>query len=193
MNKIQFLNELKKEVEKCQRCPLYKTRTKVVFGTGSVDAKLIIISEAPGHWEDQRGEPFVGAAGKVLNELLESIEIKREDIFIANILKCRPPENRNPQAEEIEVCTPYLERQIEIIKPKVICTLGNYSTKYILEKYGLGNQVQGISKIHGEIFEVKSLFENIKIIPLYHPAVATYNANMKETLKKDFKILEQFK
>lgn len=193
MNKTQLLNELKKEVEKCRRCPLYKTRTKVVFGTGSMDARLMIVSEAPGYWEDQKGEPFVGAAGKVLNELLESIEVKREEIYIANILKCRPPSNRNPQKEEIEACASYLDRQIEIIRPEVICTLGNYSTKYIFEKCALEKQIQGISKIHGKVFEPKTLFESIKIIPLYHPAVATYNPNMKETLKEDFKILEKFK
>ena len=124
--------------------------------------------------EAKTGRPFCGAAGKILDELLESAGIKREEIYITNILKCRPPENRNPESEEIKACALYLEKQIEIIKPKVICTLGNYSTKYILEKYGLGNQVQGISKIHGKIFKVKSLFENINIIPLYHPAVATY-------------------
>ncbi len=179
MNKTQLLNELKKEVEKCRRCPLSKTRTKVVFGTGSMDARLMIVSEAPGYWEDQKGEPFVGAAGKVLNELLESIEVKREEIYIANILKCRPPSNRNPQKEEIEACASYLDRQIEIIRPRVICTLGNYSTKYIFEKYALEKQIQGISKIHGKVFEPKTLFESIKIIPLYHPAVATYNPNMK--------------
>ena len=193
MNKTQLLNELKKEVEKCRRCPLSKTRTKVVFGTGSIAANLMIVSEAPGYWEDQKGEPFVGAAGKVLNELLESIEVKREEIYIANILKCRPPSNRNPQKEEIEACASYLDRQIEIIRPEVICTLGNYSTKYIFEKYALEKQIQGISKIHGKVFEPKTLFESIKIIPLYHPAVATYNPNMKETLKEDFKILEKFK
>ena len=217
MNKTQLLNELKKEVEKCWRCPLYRTRTKVVFGTGSVNAKLMIISEAPGRWEDIKGEPFVGRAGKILDELLESIGIKREDVYVANILKCRPPQNRNPQKEEIEACTPFLLKQIEIIQPEVICTLGNYSTAFIMEKYGLGEKVQGISKIHGKIFEVFKKPEQIsllsldnkedeenysskiryfgsekglKIIPLYHPAVATYNINMKGTLKEDFKVLK---
>ncbi len=217
MNKTQLLNELKKEVEKCWRCPLYRTRTKVVFGTGSVNAKLMIISEAPGRWEDIKGEPFVGRAGKILDELLESIGIKREDVYVANILKCRPPQNRNPQKEEIEACTPFLLKQIEIIQPEVICTLGNYSTAFIMEKYGLGEKVQGISKIHGKVFEVFKKPEQIsllsldnkedeenysskiryfgsekglKIIPLYHPAVATYNINMKGTLKEDFKVLK---
>jgi len=204
MNKTQLLNELKKEVEECRRCSLYKTRTKVVFGTGPVDANLMIISEAPGYWEDRRGEPFVGAAGKVLDELLESVDIKREDVYICNLLKCRPPGNRDPKPEEIKACTPYLVRQIEIIAPKIICPLGRYSMRFLMEKFGLKDEIQPISKIHGKVFEVSPVksslrevfakgeqFNRVKIIPLYHPAVATYNPNMKEILKKDFQILKQ--
>jgi len=188
--KAQVLNELKKEVEKCRRCPLYKTQTKVVFGTGPVDAKLIIVSEAPGYWEDQKGEPFIGAAGKILDELLESVGIKRENVYITNILKDRPPENRDPQSEEIKACTPYLERQIEIIKPEIICPLGRYSMNFLMEKFGLKNQIEGISKIHGRLFESKNLSQNITVIPFYHPAVVTYNPNMKKILEEDFKILK---
>ncbi|MCD6500427.1 uracil-DNA glycosylase [bacterium] len=191
MNKTQLLNELKKEVEECRRCSLYKTRTKVVFGIGPADANLMIISEAPGYWEDRRGEPFVGAAGKVLDELLESVDIKREDVYICNLLKCRPPGNRDPKPEEIKACTPYLVRQIEIIAPKIICPLGRYSMRFLMEKFGLKDEIQPISKIHGKVFEVKDLFQSIKIIPFYHPATATYNPNMKEILKKDFQILKQ--
>ena len=150
----------------------------------------MFVGEAPGLTEAKTGRPFCGAAGKILDELLESAGIKREDVYIANILKDRPPENRNPQKEEIAACAPYLDRQIAIIKPKIICTLGNFSTAYIMEKYGLKDQIQGISKIHGRVFELKGLFDTIKIIPLYHPAVATYNINMKEVLKKDFKVLK---
>jgi len=187
------IEKIKEEVLNCKKCSLYKTRTYSVVGEGSHQAKIIFIGEAPGFNEDKTGYPFCGEAGKILDELLSSVGHRREDIYIANILKCRPPQNRNPKTEEIEACAPYLEKQIEIIKPKVICTLGNYSTAYIFEKYGLKDQIQGISKIHGKIFEVKSLFQNIKIIPLYHPAVATYNPNMKEILKKDFQILKDFK
>jgi len=175
----------------CKKCLLYKTRTYPVVGEGNHQAKIIFVGEGPGASEDRTGHPFCGAAGKILDELLNSVGIKREEVYICNILKCRPPENRNPQKEEVEACTPYLERQIEIIKPRIICTLGNFSTAYVLEKYGFKSQVQGISKIHGKIFEVKSLFQNMKIIPLYHPAVATYNPNMKAVLEKDFKILEK--
>ncbi len=168
-----------------------------MLGSGNLDAKIMFCAEAPGYWEDVKGNPFVGAAGKILNELLESVGLKREEVYICNLLKCRPitPDfkNRAPNLNEIEACIPYLEKQIEIIKPKVICTLGNYSTAFIFEKYGLKNQIQGISKIHGKLFESKTLFGSIKIVPLYHPAVATYNINMKEILKNDFKILEKFK
>lgn len=192
--KEKKLEEIKQEVLACKKCPLYKTRTKVVFGTGPANAKLMIISEAPGYYEDRKGEPFVGAAGKVLDELLESVGIKRKDVFICNVLKCRPVtpalENRAPSPEEIRACTPYLEKQIEIIKPELICTLGNYSTAFILEKYGLKDQIEGISKIHGKVFKVKSLFTSLKIIPLYHPAVAVYNPNMKKILEEDFKALK---
>lgn len=192
-NKEEELRKIKGEVLICKKCSLYKTRTNPVIGEGSPRAKIMMIGEAPGFNEDKTGHPFCGAAGKILNELLESVRIKREEIYITNLLKCRPPQNRGPRREEIETCASYLERQVETIKPKVICSLGNFSTKYIFEKYGLKDQIQGISKIHGKVFEVKNLFQSVKIIPLYHPAVATYNINMKEILKNDFKILEKFK
>jgi len=188
------LEKIKEEVLKCQKCPLYQERIKngfyPVVGEGNPQAEIVFIGEAPGLNEAKTGRPFCGAAGKILDELLESSGIKREEVYIANILKDRPPENRNPQKEEIEACVPYLDRQIEIIKPKLICTLGNFSTGYIMEKYGLREKIQGISKIHGQVFEIESLFQKLKIIPLYHPAVATYNINMKEILKNDFKILK---
>ena len=185
------LDNIKKEVLNCKKCGLYKTRTYPVFGEGNIKARIMFIGEAPGFNEDKKGKPFCGQAGKVLDELLGTIKIKRNEIYITNILKCRPPNNRDPNLEEIQACTPYLERQIKIINPEIICTLGNYSTAFILEKYGLKNQIQGISKLHGKVFEIKSLFHNIKIVPLYHPAVATYNAGMKDILKKDFQILKK--
>lgn len=192
-NKEEELIILKKEIEGCRKCGLWKTRTNIVFGEGDVDAKIMMVSEAPGYNEDKTGRPFCGAAGKVLDELLESINFKREKIYICNLLKGRPPNNRDPKPEEIRVCTPYLERQIEIISPKVICPLGRYSMQFLMEKFGLKEQIQPISKIHGKVFEVKTLFQEIKLIPFYHPATVTYNANMKEILKKDFKVLREFK
>ncbi|KPJ73324.1 DNA polymerase [Parcubacteria bacterium DG_74_1] len=178
------LKKIKNDVLNCQKCPLYIERAKSKFypviGEGSYQASIMFVGEAPGLNEAKTGRPFCGAAGKVLDELLESAGIKREDVYITNILKDRPPENRDPQPEEIKACTPYLERQIEAIKPKVICPLGRYSMKFLMEKFGLGNQLEGISKIHGKLFESNNLFQKITIIPFYHPAVATYNPKHEE-------------
>ena len=185
------LETLKKEVLSCKKCPLYETKTNYVVGEGNKNAKIMLIGEAPGYNEDQTGRPFCGAAGKVLDELLNSIEIAREEVYITNILKCRPPGNRDPKPEEVKACSPYLDRQIEIIKPKIICSLGNHATSYVFKKFGLNDKLSGISKLHGQVFEVSTLFGKIKIIPLYHPAVATYNANMLNTLKEDFKVLKE--
>jgi len=185
------LNKLTQEILNCKKCGLYKTRTNPVVGEGSQDTDIIFIGEAPGFNEDKQGRPFVGQAGKIFDELLNSISLKRADIYITNILKCRPPQNRNPTQEEIKSCSIYLNNQIGIIKPKIICCLGNFATDFILKKFNLKDKIQGISKIHGQIFNISTLTGVIKIIPLYHPAVATYNMNMLETLKKDFKVLKE--
>jgi len=189
----QKLKKIKEEVINCRKCSLYKTRTCPVIGEGNHQAKIIFIGEAPGVQEDRTGRPFCGAAGKILDELLESVNIKREDVYITNILKDRPSNNRDPQPEEIRACVPYLEKQIEAIGPEIICPLGRYSMKFLMEKFGLKDAIEPISKIHGKVFETQTLFQKVKIISLYHPAVATYNPNMKEILKVDFKILEKFK
>jgi DNA polymerase len=190
--KMEELRKIKEEVLDCNKCSLgeYRRKNKYfpVIGEGSHSAQIMFVGEAPGLNEAKTGRPFCGAAGKVLDELLQSIEIKREDVYIANLLKDRPPDNRNPKPEEIEVCSIYLDRQIKAINPKVVCTLGNFSTAYILKKYGLEDKAEGISKIRGKIFKTKSF----SIIPLYHPAVAVYNANMKEVLKKDFALVKSF-
>ncbi len=191
-NKEEELEKIKEEVLNCKRCSLAETRNYPVIGEGSHRAKIMFIGEAPGVQEDKTGRPFCGAAGKILDELLESVNLKRKEIYICNILKCRPPNNRDPKPEEIESCVPYLEKQIELIAPQVICPLGRYSMQFLMEKFGLKEEIQLISKIHGKVFEVKNLFQSVKLIPLYHPAVATYNPNMKEILKKDFKVLEKF-
>ena len=191
------LKKIKEEVLSCKKCSLYKERVKnrfyPVVGEGSHRAKIMFVGEAPGLQEAKTGRPFCGAAGKILNELLELVRIKREEVYIANLLKCRPPGNRDPQPEEIKDCFSYLKRQIEIIRPKIICPLGRYSMKFLMENFGLEDQIEGISKIHGRLFESKNLFQSIIVIPFYHPAVATYNPNMKGILAKDFKILEKFK
>lgn len=188
---MDSLDNISKDVFNCKRCGLYKERINPVLGAGSPKAKIIFIGEAPGANEDMRGIPFCGAAGRVLDKLLEKAGIGREDTYITNILKCRPPENRNPREEEIKACAVYLERQIAIIKPRIICCLGNFAASYIMRKFGLEDKIEGISKIHGKIFSARTLFDSIKIIPFYHPAVATYNANMINILEKDFEVLKK--
>lgn len=183
--KTEQLRQLRDEVVECQNCPLFKTRTLPVIGQGSHETKVIFIGEAPGANEDRTGVPFCGAAGNVLSELLESIDCKREEVYIANILKCRPPGNRDPLPNEIEACTPFLERQIQILRPKLICPMGNYASAFILRRFGLGDKVQGISRIHGQVFDAQVSWGEFKIAAFYHPAVAVYNANMKKVLKDD--------
>lgn len=191
------IEKIKDEVLGCKKCPLYTERINnnyfPVIGEGSVNANIMFVGEAPGFNEAKTGKPFCGRAGKILDDLLLSTEIKREEVYIANILKDRPPKNRDPLKEEIEACTPYLVKQIKVINPKVICTLGNYATAFMMKKYGLQDSIEGISKIHGKVFEIKDLFQTLKIVPLYHPAVATYNINMMGVLKEDFKILKSFR
>ena len=188
------LKKIKNDVLSCKKCSLYKERVKnkfyPVIGEGNHRAKIMFVGEAPGLNEAKTGRPFCGAAGKILDELLESVNIKREDVYITNILKDRPPENRDPQPEEIKACTPYLERQIDAISPKIICPLGRYSMKFLMEKFELDDQLAEISKIHGKLFKVNKFFHNFTVIPFYHPAVATYNPNMKKILKEDFKVLK---
>ncbi len=192
MNKRdKALKEIKEEVIKCRKCLLYKSRALPVIGEGNHRAKIVLIGEAPGAEESKAGRPFCGQAGRVLDGLLESAGVKRRDVYIANILKDRPPQNRNPLPSEITACTPYLLRQINIIKPKVIAALGNFSTSFIMKEYGLEEKIEGISKIHGRFFEVGAPFGKIKIVPLYHPAVAVYNNLMRDVLVNDFKILSK--
>ena len=170
------LEALESHIGDCHRCALGDTRTKLVFGVGSPDAELMFVGEAPGKNEDLQGEPFVGAAGRLLDELLAGIGLSRADVYIANILKCRPPGNRDPVHEEIETCTPFLEEQIHRIDPRVIVTLGNFATKYVLETDS------GISRIHGRLFTVKGR----KVVPVYHPAAALYTPSKKDVLAQDF-------
>lgn len=186
------LKEIKNRVIKCRKCDLCKTRILPVVGQGNHRAKAMFIGEAPGANEDKTGVPFCGSSGRILDELFQSIGYKREDAYVCNILKCRPPSNRDPLPKEKEVCVPYLIEQIEIIKPKVICPMGNHATAFLLTEFGLSDEIMGISKIHGKVFEAKASFGKFKIVSLYHPAVVVYNANTKDDLKKDFKILKKF-
>lgn len=182
------LESVRDDVVACKKCPLYKGRTFPVVGQGSHRAKIMFIGEAPGKREDLTGTPFCGRSGMVLDELLASVGIKREDVYIANVLKCRPPMNRDPEEKEIKACSGYLERQIEAIKPSVVCPLGRYSMRFVMERFGFGEKIEPISRIHGQLFRSDS----VAVVPFYHPAVAVYNPNMKGALKEDFKILKKY-
>jgi len=171
------------EVAGCTRCALAKGRTQVVFGSGSPAADLMFVGEAPGFHEDKQGVPFVGAAGQLLNKLLAGIGLERDDVFVANVLKCRPPGNRDPQPEEIEACEPHLWKQIELIQPKVIATLGNFATKL------LSGKPLGITRVHGVEQEVVLGGNRVLLYPLFHPAAALYTPRMLEVLEADFRRL----
>jgi uracil-DNA glycosylase len=176
----QRLIEIYNQASICERCPLSETRNRVVFGSGNADADLMFVGEAPGAEEDRQGLPFVGRAGAFLSELLEGIGLRREDVFIANVLKCRPPGNRDPQPEEIDSCRPYLEQQVELIQPRVIGTLGNFSTKLLT-----GNPT-GITKVRGAAQQHFMGGRNVFILPLFHPAAGLRTPRVAEQLREDF-------
>ena len=194
--KKQKLEEIRQELIGAKKAPLFKYRTEnsylPVAGTGKANAKIMIVGEAPGKNEAISGIPFCGRAGSILDELLESISLAREGVYITNIVKDRPPENRDPTKEEIVWYSTYLDRQIEIIKPKVIVTLGRFSMEYLFERYGVATEEKGIAKLHGTVHEGIAGGCNIKIVALYHPAASIYNQKLKEVLKEDFRILRQF-
>lgn len=170
----------------CVRCQeLASTRKNVVFGAGNADADLMFVGEAPGASEDERGLPFVGRAGKLLSTLLEEIGMSREDVFIANVLKCRPPGNRDPLPVEIENCHEYLYRQVELIQPRVICSLGNFSTKL------LRDDPTGITRLHGRPEDLTLGGRTVRLYPIFHPAAALYTPRMLETLREDFSRLPE--
>ena len=187
--KSESMKRLEEKIIKCRKCPLGELRTNAVPGSGSYESKVMFVGEGPGYWEDQKGLPFVGRAGKVLDELLESIGLTRDKVYITNIVKCRPPNNRDPTEEEIKACSPYLDMQIDLIRPKIIVPLGRHSMAYILRKFGF--DPEPISKIHGKTFEARTLFGKIVIMPIYHPAVALYRPQLKEELQQDFKKLKE--
>ena len=170
------LDELQAQVANCRKCALCETRTQTVFGDGNPDARVLFVGEAPGKNEDLQGIPFVGKAGQNLNTLLEIAGLKREDVFIANVLKCRPPGNRDPRPEEIEICTPYLREQTRTINPEFIVTLGNFATKFILK-----TEV-GITRMHGQLHQAG----RFKVFPIYHPAAAIYDRTKMAALEDDF-------
>ncbi len=177
------MEQLAIEIRNCRKCELWKVRNNPVMGEGSIDARIMFIGEAPGRKEDEQGKPFVGAAGKILDGTLHANGIERKEVYITNVVKCRPPGNRDPSMEEIKACVPYLERQIEIIKPEVIATLGRFSSRYILSRYGFS--YLPISSIHGRVFEDR--LNDVKIVPLYHPAACIYNPALKSIFMADMR------
>ncbi|MCA9400497.1 MAG: uracil-DNA glycosylase [Candidatus Omnitrophica bacterium] len=186
---IQKIDRLKKQIAQCRRCDLHLTRTHTVPGEGDVEASIMLIGEAPGKNEDEQGKPFVGRAGGILDQLLSSVNLTRNDIYLCNILKCRPPNNRNPLASEIASCAGSLDIQIKIVDPRVIGTLGTFATAYIFEKFHLPPAT--ISTVAGKKIEINTAFGPKIIVPLFHPAVATYNPTKIDVLKRDFKILKK--
>lgn len=181
--KQQRLAELASRIGSCRRCPLGETRANAVPGDGAADSRIIFVGEAPGYHEDQQGLPFVGQAGKLLDKLLAGIGMSRGEVFIANVLKCRPPDNRDPLTEEIELCRAYLEEQIAIIEPAMVCSMGNFSTKL------LSGKPDGISRVHGQPGRLAG-FEHTRLFPVFHPAAALYTPSNLKLLEEDFRRLK---
>jgi len=175
------LADLHRQIEQCTACDLGRTRIRVVPGTGSSTAKVFFIGEAPGKKEDATGLPFVGAAGRVLDEMLATINLSRADVFITSVLKCRPPENRDPRPEEIAACLPFLAQQVKIIRPKLIVTLGRFALQLFQPEAIIG-------ACHGRLFTDN----DYPILPVYHPAAAIYNRKLREPLARDFAIIRDF-
>jgi uracil-DNA glycosylase len=169
------LERIRQDIGDCTRCKLHKARTNIVFGVGSPKAELVFVGEGPGHDEDVQGEPFVGRAGKLLTQMIEAMGLRRQDVYICNVVKCRPPENRLPERDEIEICSPFLTRQLDVISPKVICCLGACSAQTLLATN------QGISRFRGEWFD----YRGAKLIATYHPAYLLRNPNAKGEVWKD--------
>jgi DNA polymerase len=176
---VKTLEEVRAELGDCRRCALCETRTTVVFGVGNPHAQVMFVGEAPGKQEDLGAEPFIGAAGQYLNTLLAIAGLKREEIYIANVLKCRPPENRDPRPEEIEVCTPFLRDQVRAVAPEILVTLGNFATRFILKTD------KGITGLRGQVH----ITGRFSVLPIFHPAAAIYDRSKEPLMEQDFALL----
>lgn len=195
-DKFEKMKQIRDELLQLKESPLYEYRLQNKFfpvvGEGSHTAHILFIGEAPGKNEAETGRPFCGKSGKVLDNMLESIKLNRSDVYITNIVKDRPQENRDPTEEEIKIYAPFLDRQIEIIQPEVIATLGRFSMNYIMNKFNLVDKLGPIGELHGKEFVAKASYGPIAIVPLYHPAVALYDGSNKETILKDFQVLTKY-
>ncbi len=195
-DRTEQLRAIKDAIVNLTESPLYEYRTSnnyfPVIGQGNHYADIMFIGEAPGKNEAETGRPFCGASGRVLDELLSSIDLNREKVYVTNILKDRPPNNRDPLKAEIDLYAPFLEQQISIIQPKVIATLGRFSMEFILRRFGAFQANQRISQLHGTIIQVRTNYGKASVVPLFHPAAALYNASQRTTLEDDFQVLKQF-
>lgn len=189
MSKEDLIARLAEEIKACRGCGLWRSRLNPVVGEGSLNATIMFVGEAPGHSEDVKGLPFVGAAGKFLDELLSGIGLSREEVYVGNVIKCRPPGNRDPRPDEVEACTPFLDEQIRLIRPAILVPLGRHAASYVLSKAGF--RVSGITRIHGRVYDTDLFGIRITVIPTYHPAAALYNAKYRDELKRDFEILKR--
>jgi DNA polymerase len=184
------LLEIASGVSSCRKCALAENRINTVPGEGNPLARIVLIGEAPGRKEDELGRPFVGSAGKILDQILDSVALSRDEVYILNILKCRPPGNRRPKKNEIKLCEEFLELQLSVLKPLIIVPMGNSALQYLFKKYKLGKAV--IGDVHGSIFNIETSWGPVKIVPLYHPAAAIYNRELFDVLKTDMKIATEF-
>ena len=191
MSTVELMEKVTSQIRVCVQCPLSRKRKSAVPGEGDTEASVVFVGEAPGRLEDMKGRPFVGAAGKILDGLLESIGLLRENIFITNVVKCRPPGNREPKSVEIGTCTSlYLKPQIKLIKPKVVVTLGRHSTQYVFSEAGIG-KIKSITELRGKIRKVKFLSIPLLVLPMYHPASVLHNPRYREALESDFQLLKK--
>jgi len=179
LDQPESLSDIRRELKDCRRCELSSKRTKIVFGDGCEQARLVFVGEGPGYEEDKQGKPFVGAAGKLLNRILEAMHLSREDVYICNIVKCRPPNNRNPKPEEISTCVPFLERQIRAIEPEFICALGKFAAQTLLQ------EEKPISRLRGQFHT----YQGIPVMPTYHPAYLLRNPGSKRDVWNDMQQL----
>lgn len=195
--RAERIKQIAEEIRYLQESPLYEYRKEngysPVVGEGDLQAHMMLIGEAPGAQEAKTGRPFVGRAGKVLDGLLESIGLQREQVYITNVVKDRPPDDRRPTSKEISLYGPFLGRQIDIIQPKVVVTLGRVATQFVFDKFDLPGGDQNLSQLHGRMYTARASYGEIHIVPLYHPAAAFYNPNYRENMEEDIQVLEQFK
>jgi len=185
MNKLKIIKEIEEQIKNCKKCRLREQRDKYVIGEGSLDAKIMFVGEGPGRDENRVGRPFVGRAGQLLDKILNSVDISREDIYITNVVKCWPPNNRNPRQDEIKACFPYLTSQISLINPKIIVTLGNFATKLLLNE-----QNKGITALRGKVFDWVG---GIKIVPMFHPSylLRNYTVEARKATWEDIKLVKK--